>query len=621
VSQEHWIQNKSVQDNVLFFSPMEEDRYMDVMDASQLSRDLLALPHADKTEIGERGINLSGGQKARINIARAMYTPDVDLYLFDDPLAAVDAHVSSAVFRKAILEQLHDKARVMVMSSNYHYLKHFDRVIVVTGDGTIDSFESYDEMVRKHPTYRSSQEQGDVSTKATEGGFDDTSFDGTCNGIEEADSSFVKSATTPSPSAVTYRQVRTEIHAKQELSASLVGEEDRERGQVSLATVASYYGATLEGRNGLVVFGGIILAFIVAQAFRVLNDLWIGIWAEDVEKPEPRHSQSYYITLFSVFFVATCIFVPGRSAWFLHTCLGASRHLHGQILRKVVAAPINKWFDITPIGRILNRFTKDLDAVDALLPDFLLQSMQQIFHILAVIIICIVSTPFMAIVILPVALAFFFIQRHFRKSSRELKRLDGVTRSPIYNHFGEMLAGLSTIRAYKKENTFINMHHHLCDINKRCFFAFNMTSRWLSLRLDIISACLILFLGVIAVALSDSSRSINTNLLGIGLVYSMQIIGMLQWAVRMVIETENSLTSVERLQAFNSIPSEAFETSHPIVKKPAGSGTHQWPREGGIEISNLTLRHREGLPCVLNIAHLSVPGGCKVGVCGRTGAG
>jgi ABC-type multidrug transport system fused ATPase/permease subunit len=616
VSQDHWIQNKSVRDNVLFFTDIDEERYMDTMDASQLSRDLVMLPSADHTEIGERGINLSGGQKARVNIARAIYTSDADLYLMDDPLAAVDVHVGRAVFEDALLRQLQNKARVVVLSSSYHLLPRFDKVLVVSGMGTVDVYTDIELLCLAHPQYRLAAEEshGDVGGNAD--GVVRNGVNGEETKAEHVDGDVDALGDIGKTDSV-YRKRQRSIEEKQEAGkTSLIGEEDRERGSVSFATFHKYYSVALQNRNGTLVFVSILVLFAIAQGFRVLCDLWVGIWGKDAERHNSQHTESYYMIMFTIFLTVTCVFVVTRSAYFLSTCLSASSNLHKHILSSVLSAPVNTYFDVTPIGRVLNRFTKDLDSVDSLLPDFFLTALQSGFHVISVLLLCTVSTPYFIIVLIPLAATFYLIQEHFRKTSRELKRLDGVSRSPIYNHFGELLAGLSTIRAYGKQAIFLKNHHALCDVNKKCFFAFNVTNRWLALRLDLISTLVVLSVGLIAVLVVDFGSNVDHNILGLALVYSIQLSGILQWTVRTVIETENSMTSVERLLAFNKIDAESKRGDD-----VPGGMDEAWPREGSVEIKHLSLRYREGLPLVLDGVNLSVPGGYKVGICGRTGAG
>lgn len=590
VSQDHWIQNITLQDNVLFNTTLDEDRYADVMDASQLSRDLLTLPNADHTEIGERGITLSGGQKARVNIARALYAKQRDLYIFDDPLAAVDVHVGKAIFEQAMCDLLHDKARVVVLSSNYHLLPHFDKIVVVA-DNTIDVCDSYDKLKEAYPHF--------------------SSVDGE-NAYEEKKNADRISPPTLAPVKSMFRNFSTDISSRQKSGKVLTTAEDREKGEVTFATYIKYFSSAVD-RNGAAAFAFFLLLFSIGQGFRVVSDIWVGIWAEDLTSNHPEHTNKFYSDLYVIVVVGVCVFAFVRAYLFVTTCVKASNKMHKSLLHNVIAAPINLYFDITPLGRILNRFSKDLDSMDSLLPDFFLQNIQNSFHVLSIVVVCIISVPYIAILLVPLGIIFFLLQNFYRKTSRELKRLEGVTRSPVYSLFSEMLQGLPTIRAYGRQKQFMHRHHQRANSNMVHFFAFWMASRWIAIRLDLVGNMIVLAVGLIAVIMTDEGVGVNPNLLGLSLVYSLQLTGLLQWTVRVAIETENNMTAVERLLAFSKIPSEAANlTPH---------DPENWPSQGNVVLRDVSLRYRPGLNCVLKNVNLAVEGGHKVGVCGRTGAG
>eukprot|EP01036_Dinobryon_divergens_P046819 gene46819-62643_t len=266
------------------------------------------------------------------------------------------------------------------------------------------------------------------------------------------------------------------------------------------------------------------------------------------------------------------------------------------VLNCVLRAPINTFYDVTPMGRIVNRFSKDLDSMDSLLPDSMNETLQFVLYNASIVVICTISVEYMAIVFVPAAMAFGFIHRFFNKSSREIKRLEGVSRSPLYSLFEETLQGLSSIRAYNRSN------------------------RWLSIRLDLLCTVIILAVGVLAVVLADNHRAgqgggVDENLVGLALLYSMQLTGLLQYTVRLVTECENNMTSVERLLAYTSIPSEAAS------ELPSDPSPEEWPSHGEIVIRQLSMRYRPGLPLVLNNLNITIAGGSKVGICGRTGSG
>jgi ABC-type multidrug transport system fused ATPase/permease subunit len=417
-----------------------------------------------------------------------------------------------------------------------------------------------------------------------------------------------------------YRRVSSTIQQKQVggKAADLMGNEDRKHGSVSLGTVTKYYSAAVAGKNGTFILVVVLFLFCCVQVIKVMGDLWIGIWAryeQGDNTDSGEKSTLYYIVVLTILLGAIIFATLCRSYYFLYACVGASANLHRGMLESVLSASVNKYFDVTPIGRILNRFTKDMDVIDSLLPDYLLMALQGGFHIIAILILCLASTPYFFIAFFPIMVLFYFLQRHFRLTSRELKRLDGISRSPIYNHLSETLNGLATIRAYGKQDTFLRIHHDFSNDNKRCFFAFNVCNRWLSLRLDVICAGVVLMVSFIAVIMVNMGSAVDENVLGLAIVYSIQLLDSLQWTARVIIETENNLTSVERLLAFNEIEKESLSASQ-NSKLP-----DSWPSDGRVRITDLSMRYRNGLPLVLKRISLDVPGGCKLGICGRTGSG
>lgn len=662
VSQESWIQNITLQENILFSSAMDHDRYVEVLDASQLSQDLLTLPNADATEIGERGINLSGGQKARVNIARALYASDIDLYVFDDPLAAVDVHVGKELFQHAFKEMLQDKARVLSLSSNYHFLAHFDKIVVVL-NGTITTCHSYAELKERFPQFASADgekayedantnKNSDSNTESTEQkrggdcgiGKDDSAVCTIEESLEQiylddvhnAEDSNVLSKKesgiemiSPSSSRLTvqrrlqeghsiYLQKKSSILAKQQSGKVLTTSEDKETGAVSLSTYTNYFAfATSHASNpncaGACTLLTMLVLFAITQTARVYSDLWPGLWAADQERTTRKTNDNIWVVWYIVLLLITVVFAYGRAFHLVISCVWANIALHKSLVGKVFSAPVNTYFDITPLGRIINRFSKDLDMLDSMLPDFFLQNVQNIFHIVAVLLMCALSSAFFAILVPFLCLIFYYIYSHFRRTSRELKRFDGVTRSPVYSSFGEMLNGISTIRAYGRQSFFFKQFCTTADNNFRHFFGFFQASRWLALRLDLVSNVVILFVSLIAVLMVDYGSSVNQNMLGLALVYALQLMGMLQWTVRVTIETENNMTAAERLLTFSNIASEAQRVL------PSDPDKDAWPSGGHIAIKNLCMSYRPGLERVLTGVSLDIPGGCKVGVCGRTG--
>lgn len=766
VAQEHWICNTSLINNITFNSTLHDPSYVETIDNSQLTNDLLVLPNADFTHIGERGLNLSGGQKARVSIARALYSgyhlplevgdfidaidpeqtealaavKDVDCYIFDDALASVDVHVGKALFNHAVCSPfVASKARIICLSSNYHYLPYFDKIIVLQ-DGKIAQVGTYNEISQTFPEYdvigknvdyykQNSLKLPDAVNVAELLAEEDN---GETEPVVEqpavmavpaalvskhskGKSVHFSSETEPYDPHNVARPVslfeanRELIEKKRGESNELMTTEDREKGAVAAAIYLAYFSFAFSFAkhylqpssskrainkldqieqvainrhystqgNQIVVsptdphadkpeteiktdFAGIGVAtlifvlFAFSQGTRVLADLWMGYWAEEEQGiSSHNYSSEFYRVYFIVLTWGTVFACFMRSLIFVGVCLGSSYNLHHQLLINVFNAPINNYFDVTPMGRILNRFTKDFDNLDALLPDFFHQTLQNVFNVVAIVIVCLSSSPYFILLFSPLAVGFYFIQNYFRKSCREMKRLDNISRSPIYSLYTEILAGLTTIKTFQYTPIFKHRFFHLINAHVANFFVFWFSSRWLAIRLDLISNLVTFFVAILAVALEATGKTTNGNLIGIALVYSLQLTATLQWTVRISIETETNMTSVERLLVFKDIiPEEVIcrsfddhgdhinvDAKDIAIEEGSASGSKRhledpnalrsapldelvnWPQKGQITLKNVFLRYRPDLPFVLNGLNLTIPGGCKVGICGRTAAG
>ncbi|CAK4351318.1 unnamed protein product [Aphanomyces euteiches] len=565
VCQEAWIQHASFKDNILFADEYDQARYDRVLSACQLKPDLAILPEGDATEIGERGINLSGGQKARVSIARAMYRENADFYLFDDPLSALDVHVAGAVFQDCIQNLLVDKTVILVLNSHYHFLPKADRVLVME-DGTIVGDGSFDVIKAKFPHFNS---------------FDDD--------VAEEDHAVVVPPET------------TEAINK---DGTLVQKEDRAVGQVSSNIYVTYFKST--GWNGLVVIIMIAVAFSISQATVVMTDWFMGYWAA-----HPGHNVRDVI-VYCALALVSIVLMWGRSVYIVYLCVLCSRTLHAKLFKKVIQAPVNTFFDVTPVGRVLNRFSSDLDQVDSILPFFGVLLLQYGFQIAAVVVVCAAVSPFILIVYVPLVWLFQKIQVFYNRTSAELKRLESISRTPVINIISETINGITTIRAFGMTRTFATKSREVLDHNQSYFMIYRVSTRWLQMRLDWISAVVLAGVSFISVA---SKSSIGVMAAGLGLTYASQMSAFLSRATMNMCTIENIMTCVERLEHYSSLDTEG-DTCEEMEVTPA-----EWPAQGTISFESYTMRYRDHLDLVLRDVSFVANGGEKVGICGRTGSG
>ncbi|EQC35361.1 hypothetical protein SDRG_07073 [Saprolegnia diclina VS20] len=576
VNQEAWIQHATLKKNILFHSDCDDDYYNAVLSACQLEPDLAMLPDGDATEIGERGINLSGGQKARVSLARGVYHRKADIYLLDDPLSALDVHVATAVFHECIRGLLGGKTTVLVLNSHYHFLPLADRVLLmdngsIVGDGTYESLKS------TFPHLMNFTESG--------------------SSTEDADADKVDSTDDAKKTA-------KPISPKK--GGGLMDKEDRAKGAVSAKTYKTYFGSS--GYNGAVVAASIITFFTVSQTALAMTDWFMSYWSNHTTMMAKLSSGYIYLGCA----VVSVFLVYGRSLYVLMVAIKCSQSLHAMLLHKVIGAPVPTFFDVTPMGRILNRFSSDLDQTDSQLPYFGLLLLQFLFQIVAVLIVCVISTPWILVVYAPLAFLFYKVQQYYNKTSGELKRLESISRTPVVTLVSETLSGLSTIRAFNMTQTFLTNQRAALDHYVSFSFLYNCSARWFQMRLDWLSAAIIAGVAFICIL---TKTSIGIAAAGLTLTYASQLSGFLSRMAMMLNTVENLMTSVERLSAYEALPSEDDATVDRVTVDAS------WPAQGVITFNDYSMRYREHLDLVLNQVSFSVPSGAKVGICGRTGSG
>lgn len=598
VGQEAWIRNSTVRGNILFETEIDPERYQQIIQATQLAQDVDALPDGDQTEIGERGINLSGGQKARVAIARAMYRRHYDILILDDPLSAVDPHVAHAIFHECIVGLAGEKTRLLVLNSHYDLLPFADKILMVQ-DGRIAGEGTYAEVTAQFPALK---EHAKVLNAKERDALHEENL---------GKNSSVQGGSIDGESEPLALDLPIAVSPDNGKSKRLVQDEDRVRGRVSGQTYKSYFDET--GFNGYVVVVVVITSYTVSHAARILVDWWQGHWAKEMPRDsiDPSYSGLWYGMWYLGFILICSVLTIGRGLILMEACVRSSKNLHDELFRRVLRAPVNLFFDVTPTGRILNRFSNDLDQVDSVLPIQYQTMLQTLAILIGCLVVSALASYWIIVSYLPMLLVFVVTGLYFKKTSRELKRLEGITRTPVFNLFGETLNGLQTIRAFRMQNRFAQLNKDAIDTNTSLYFSYWAAGRWLAVRLDWLSVVVIF---VLTLYLVISKGQIDSVVAGISLSYSLMLTSMIQWFVRSADQTDNAMTSVERLLYFREIPVEEPEASRPINQSA-------WPSAGAIRFDKLRLRYRPELPLVLRGVDLDIQAGEKIGICGRTGAG
>uniref|UniRef100_A0A8C9U3C7 Multidrug resistance-associated protein 1 n=1 Tax=Scleropages formosus TaxID=113540 RepID=A0A8C9U3C7_SCLFO len=601
--QQAWIQNKTLQDNILFGRELKESWYREVVEACALLPDLEMLSAGDKTEIGEKGVNLSGGQKQRVGLARALYC-DCSLYLLDDPLSAVDAHVGKHIFDKVVGPQgiLKNRTRILV-THGLSYLPQADLILVMV-DGEITEMGSYMELLGRQGafaeflrTYANSEQQEDRS------GERDHVHDGfVCQNR-------VYSGTATQPDGPLQGADGGKSPGKQENrpQAGKLTEADKAKtGMVKPAVFWEYMKAIGLGLSFFSIF-----LFLCHHVASLISNYWLSLWTDD---PVINGTQLYTHMRLGVYGALGVTQGVAVFSYSISVSIGgvmASRYLHETMLYNVLRSPMS-FFERTPTGNLVNRFAKEMDTIDTIIPSIIKMFMGSMFNVVSTCAIILVATPLIAVVIPPLGLLYFFVQRFYVATSRQLKRLESVSRSPMLSHFTETLLGTSVIRAFGEQERFISECNRHIDHNQKAYFPSIVANRWLAVRLEFVGSCIVMFAALFAVVSRDS---LSPGIVGLSISYALQVTASLNWLVRMTSEVETNVVAVERVKEYGDTDKEAEWQVEPS-RMPQG-----WPTNGYIEIRNFSLRYRDDLELALKDVNVTIEGGEKVGIVGRTGAG
>ncbi|MCJ1261370.1 hypothetical protein MMC22_001234 [Lobaria immixta] len=567
-----WIQNATVMENLLFGKEYNRNWYDDVVDACALRPDLEMLPHSDQTEIGERGITISGGQKQRLNIARAIYF-NSDIVIMDDPLSAVDAHVGRHIFDRAICGLMKDKCRILA-THQLHVLHRCDRIIWMR-EGRIETIDTFDNLMKYDEGF-----QKMMASTAKE---------------EKTEDEFVEGKVVDQKKEAKKRKA-----AKK--GAALMQQEER-----AVKSVAwDVYGAYIRA-SGTILNGPLVLFLLtISQGSNIVTSLWLSWWTSN----KFGYSTGAYIGAYAALgtLQALLMFAFSLSLTFLGT--KSSKVLLQRAMTRVLRAPMS-FFDTTPLGRITNRFSKDVDIMDNNLTDAIRLYFLTLATITSVFILIIVYFHYFAIALVPLFVMFLFAANYYRASAREVKRHESVLRSDVFARFSEGVSGTSSIRAYGLQDHFIKgLQLSIDQMNSAYYLTFS-NQRWLSVRLDMIGNLLIFTTGILVIT---SRFNVSPSISGLVLSYILSIAQMFQFTVRQLAEVENNMNATERVHYYGT----QLDEEPPLH---LGQVDPTWPDRGEIVFDEVQMRYREGLPLVLHGLTMTVAGGERIGIVGRTGAG
>lgn len=564
-----WIFADTIQNNILFGKSMDEERYNNVIKACCLDVDLSNFGKiGDLMMIGDKGVNLSGGQKARISLARALYA-DADLYLLDDPLAAVDPKVAEKVFDQCIGPRslLREKTRILVTHQT-HFLDDADQTILLT-NGHLDEIHN-----EKYFEDEQSNKTTEVDSSENNDGDNGSHFK-IKNAIADVD--------------------------------SIVKDEISSDGSIKWKVWLQFLTSPPLRWFGL--FLGIIL-ILTTEALSDYTNYWLSSWSAKSESNQASSLDAYvYLGLT----ISTLIAALVRAIFLFYIMLRGSNYFHHRMLSGIVNTSL-RFFESSPIGRILNRVSKDQQVIDESLPLTLFDTIQNLVLTLGSIVLIGTINPWVLLILVPLTPVFLWLRRFYVRSSRQLKRLESVTRSPIYAFFSSSLDGLTIIRAFQVQDDLLDMFMEKLDANSRAYFVLLAAARWFSFQLSNMVSLLTLVTAILAIALR---HQLSPSAAALSIAYCIRLADIFQWAVRQSAEAENYMTSSERIHEYGQLAPESHETNSKcsVLLQPPDD----WPSRGIIEFKDYTLRYRPQLNPVLKNLNLRIESREKIGIIGRTG--
>ncbi|XP_017474881.1 PREDICTED: probable multidrug resistance-associated protein lethal(2)03659 isoform X4 [Rhagoletis zephyria] len=633
-SQEPWLFTGTVRQNILFGQPMNRRRYQQVVKKCALERDFELLPYGDKTIVGERGASLSGGQKARISLARAVYR-QTSIYLLDDPLSAVDTHVGRHLFDQCMRGFLREHIVVLV-THQLQFLQQADQIVIMD-KGHVSAVGTYDSL--------------------RESGLDFANL----LADPEREEAAVEEKTRSRSGSKVYSNRRNSEASLNSVAESYFDDtptqqqETQEEGKIGLDLYQKYFRAG----GGFFAFFVMLFFCVLAQVLASAGDWFLSYWVakkgrnevvlagnlnstrlgDSIDNfndtttlpPVPLPAQeSKFATLlrdvgvnvdaemldiyiFTAITVATIVITLARSFLFFNVAMKASTNLHNAMFRGITRAAMY-FFNTNPSGRILNRFSKDMGQVDEILPAVMMDVIQIFLSLFGIVIVIAIVNPLFLLPTAILAVMFYYLRSFYLKTSRDIKRLEAITRSPVYSHMAASLAGLPTIRAYGAQRVLIWEFDNYQDMHSSAFYLFISTSRAFGYWLD---CCCVVYIAIITLSFFLFPPE-NGGDVGLAITQAMGMTGMVQWGMRQSAELENTMTAVERVVEYDDIEPEG-ELESPADKKPPKT----WPEEGKIVFDELSLRYLPDPKAeyVLKSLNFVIKPCEKVGIVGRTGAG
>ncbi|KAF2858147.1 hypothetical protein K470DRAFT_260069 [Piedraia hortae CBS 480.64] len=649
-AQQPWLVNGTIKDNIVFESDWDTRRYKQVIVACSLQRDLEVLEAGDSTQVGERGVTLSGGQKQRISLARALYS-NARHMLLDDVLSAVDSHTAKWIFDHALRGPLMRNRTCILVTHNVTLCLPYSEYAVVLDNGRVTAQGIPTEVIDSGVLAEDSSkfDIGDPSSKAPStipSRVPSMIGVNALDCVEEASHSHVPSSNAigatigdPLTSVMSMDMVGLNVAAD-----VFANDEKKAEGAVGLHIIWMY----LKRMGGPVFWATAASCFAAQQVLQVATNVWIREWANAYTSLDSTASMNvmdssslaclrgrscmlnmpkngliratmyshqvnvgYYLGVYAAIGAASMIITFLHEGILFYGSLSASTRIHRRLMERITHAKF-RFFDSTPLGQIMNRFSKDIEALDQEVAPVATGVVHCLASIITIIVLISIITPGFLIAAVFITILYFVIGRLYINSSRDLKRLESVQRSPLYQQFGETLTGMTTIRAYGDEQRFIRKNLEQINTHSRPFIYLWGTNRWLAFRVDIVGALVSFFTGVFIIA---RTGAVDAGAAGLAMTYAVTFTENVLWFVRLYATNEQNMNSVERIKEYLDVEQEA----PPFIedyRPPA-----EWPSRGEVEFVGYSTKYRDNLEFVLKNISVKFQAGEKVGVVGRTGAG
>ena len=564
VSQIPWLQRGTIRENICWGAIFDESKYQAIVSCCALSDDIKKLG-GDNVGVGEGGRTLSGGQKVRVTLARALYQ-DKQIYILDDILASLDAHVAAYIIKHCIFGFLSKKTRIIV-THNKCLLERANQSIGVN-DGVV-----------------------------------------TCVDLMNDDDDYF---TDDETSSLPYHRTQTPVEPDQKSLDSCLIEESKEKGHLSSSVIACYWKSM-----GRILGFFVLLSVVMMQVSRNVTDAWLAHWVSATDKnitnssTTSENSTDFYLETYTMLALGNSVLTLLRSFLFAYGGIKAAKMIHKKLLKSVFETKIH-FFDVTPLGRILNRFSSDTYTIDDTLPFIFNILLAQLFGLLGSICVSLYALPWLGLIIAPLCPIYLDIQSKYRNASRDVKRLSSNALSPLYAHFTETLQGITTIRAMRASVRFQQDFSVKLEESIKAQVTASAASCWLAIRLQLLGAIIVGGAGVLCAM--TSAHTSNPGMVGLAISYALSISGLLSGVLNAFSETEQEMIAVERVKQYLNLPKETNADG-------SADAPFSWPHQGVIKFNEVQMRYRENLTPILKRISFVTSSYERLGVVGRTGAG